>query len=77
MPLNKQTSLKTSMLNKEVSSTIFEPLVWLDLRLNPGLPTHWQTLYSLGQWANNRIRTSYTKIGIDRIKNYKKKKKKL
>ena len=24
-------------------------LVWLDLGLNPGLPDHWRTLYSLGQ----------------------------
>ena len=28
----------------------FESLVWLDLRLNPGLPDHWRTLYSLSQW---------------------------
>ena len=32
------------------SSTIFESLVWLNLGLNPGLPDHWQTLYSLDQW---------------------------
>ena len=28
----------------------FYSLVWLDLGLNPGLPDHWRTLYSLGQW---------------------------
>ena len=28
----------------------FESLVWLDLGLNFGLPDHWRTLYSLGQW---------------------------
>ena len=28
----------------------FEFLVWLDQGLNPNLPNHWQTLYSLGQW---------------------------
>ena len=38
------------MLSKEVSSTIFESLVWLDLGLNPSLPSHWWTLYSLGKW---------------------------
>ena len=28
----------------------FEFLVWIDLGLNPGLPDHWRTVYSLGQW---------------------------
>ena len=32
--------------SKEVSSTIFESLVWLDLGLNAGLPSHWWTLGS-------------------------------
>ena len=26
-------------------------MVWLDLGVNPGLPDHWRTLYSLGQFA--------------------------
>ena len=29
----------------------FESLVWLDLGLNPGLPGHGQTLYTLDQWS--------------------------
>ena len=29
---------------------VFESLIWFDLRLNPVLPDHWRTLYSLGQW---------------------------
>ena len=33
-------------LSKAASSTIFESLVWHNLGLNPGLPDHWQTLYS-------------------------------
>ena len=37
----------------EVSSTIFKSLVWCDLGLNPGLPSHWRTLYSLNQRAGN------------------------
>ena len=28
-------------------------LVWRNLRLNPGLLSHWRTLYSLGQWPLN------------------------
>ena len=28
----------------------FLSLVWLDVGLNPGLPGHWWTLYSLGQY---------------------------
>ena len=31
----------------------FEALVWLNLGLNPSLPDHWWTLYSLGQWPGN------------------------
>ena len=34
------------VLTKAASSTIFESLVWLDL----GIPDHWRTHYSLGQW---------------------------
>ena len=30
----------------------FESLVWLDLRLNPGLPGHWRTLYALLKWKS-------------------------
>ena len=30
----------------------FESLIWLDLGLNPGLPDHWRTLYSLGHWLD-------------------------
>ena len=37
------------MLSKEVWSTIFKVLIWLDLGLNPGLPDHWGTLYPLDQ----------------------------
>ena len=40
-------TLKCWVLSKAASSTIFESLVWLDLGLNPGLPDHWRTLYSL------------------------------
>ena len=40
------------VLNKEVSCTIFEPLIWLDLGLNPGLPGNWRTLYTLGHWPS-------------------------
>ena len=36
----------------------FESLVWLYLGLNPGLPGHWWTLYSLGQLP--RIFESWT-----------------
>ena len=32
----------------------FESLVWLNLRLNPGLPDHWRTLYSLSQWPSSK-----------------------
>ena len=39
------------VVSKEVSSTIFESLVWRDLGLNPNLPDHWRTLYPLDQWA--------------------------
>ena len=28
-------------------------MVWRDLRLKPGLPNHWLTLYPLGQWAGS------------------------
>ena len=42
------------VLSKEVSSTIFKPLVWLNLGLNPGLPHHWRTLYPLG-WTTLRL----------------------
>ena len=31
----------------------FESLVWLDLRLNPGLLGHWQTLNQIGQIHNS------------------------
>ena len=31
----------------------FESLVWLNLGLNPGLPEHWRTLYSLGEYCCN------------------------
>ena len=39
------------MLSKEVPSTLFLSL-WYNLtwRLNPSLPDHWRTLYSLSQW---------------------------
>ena len=37
------------MLSKEVSNSIFESLVWLDLGLNPGLPDYWWTHCSLDQ----------------------------
>ena len=39
------------VLSKEVSSTIFTVFVWDDLRLNPSLTDHWQTLHPLGQLA--------------------------
>ena len=42
-------TLLCCVLSKAASSTIFESLVWLDLGLNPGLPNHWQILFSLGQ----------------------------
>ena len=31
----------------------FESLVWLDLGLNLGLPDHWRTHCSLGQWPDS------------------------
>ena len=31
-------------------------LVWRDLGLNPGLPDHWRTLYSLGQLTSKKYR---------------------
>ena len=31
--------------------TSFEFLAWLDMGLNPDHPSHWWTLYLLGQWA--------------------------
>ena len=31
-------------------NTVFKSSVWVDLGLNPDLPDHWRTLYSLGQW---------------------------
>ena len=38
----------------------FESLVWFDLGLNPGLPDHWWTLYSLGQYIwINKMSTNY------------------
>ena len=40
----------TWVLSKVTSSTIFESLVWLNLGLKPGLPDHWWTHYSLGQY---------------------------
>ena len=33
----------------------FEFLIWLNLGSNPGLPSHWQTLGVLGQWAHAYI----------------------
>ena len=39
-----------AVLSKAASSKIFESLVWFDVGLNPGLPDHWRTLHSLGQW---------------------------
>ena len=35
--------------------SFFESLVWLDLGLNPCLPDHWRTLYSLGRYSTNTI----------------------
>ena len=32
-------------------------LTWLDLRLNPGLPDDWWTLYSLGKWGQKHTHT--------------------
>ena len=35
-------------------------LVWLDLGLNLGLPDHWKTLYSFGQWPGlERYKSPY------------------
>ena len=46
----------------EVPITIFESLVWLDLGLNSGLPSHWRTLYPLDQSLKSEI-VSYTANG--------------
>ena len=35
-----------------IKEYLFEALLWLDLGLNPGVPDHWWTFYSLGQWPN-------------------------
>ena len=37
---------------------LLKSLVWRDLRLNPSLPDHWRTLYTLGQWV---IRNFYNR----------------
>ena len=37
-------------LERQHQVPFFESLVWLGLRLNPGLLDHWRTLYSFGQW---------------------------
>ena len=37
-------------LAKRNQVPFFESLVWFHLGLNPGLPDHWRTLYSLDQW---------------------------
>ena len=50
-PLSLILTLYYWMLSKDVSSTIFKFLVWLDLGLNPGLTGHWWTVYPLGQRA--------------------------
>ena len=42
--------IRTLVLSKDVSSTLFGPLVWLNLGSNRGLSAHWRTLYPLGQW---------------------------
>ena len=34
-----------------------EFLVWLDLGLNPSLPDHWRTFYSLGHWPSFFLKT--------------------
>ena len=36
-------------------------LVWLNLRLNPGLPGHWWTLYSLSQ---RMVKMVYTRVEL-------------
>ena len=43
------------MLSKAVSSTIFKPLVLLDLGLNLCLPDHWRSLYSVDHWLSGRV----------------------
>ena len=50
-PLLLIRTLYCWVLSKELSSTILKSLVWRDWWLNPRLPDHWRTLYSLGQWA--------------------------
>ena len=56
------------VLSKEVSTTIFNSLVWLNLGLNPGLPDHWRTLYPLDQSAGfvvfQNIRCKFIKVII-------------
>ena len=52
VPLYPRYVPYNAVLSKEVSSTIFKSLVWLDLGLNPGLPDHWRTLYSPDQYVS-------------------------
>ena len=42
----------------------FESLVWLELELNPSLPDHWRTLYSLDvyKWKDEGITESEIKV---------------
>ena len=42
-------------------------LVWLNLRLNPGLLDHWRTLYPLGQWAGLIVYKRGKKMIIDNL----------
>ena len=49
------TFIMPSVKQGVIKYHFFESLVWLDLGLNPSLPDHWWTLYSLGQWAGKTV----------------------
>ena len=54
-----------AVLSKAESNTILESLVWIDMRLNTGLPDHWWPLYSRSQWLEHHNVNSK-----DRVNNF-------
>ena len=42
---------KAECYARRLQVPFFESLVWLVLGVNPALPGHWRTLYTLGQWS--------------------------
>ena len=51
-PLANLRSVCQTKKSLNIKKSIYQKSsVWLDLRLNPGLPDHWRTLYPLDKWA--------------------------